>query len=109
MLSVQDVSFSYGHQRILDGISLHCGPSETIGIVGRSGSGKTTLLNLIAGYLSCDSGVVTVDGTSPAVAARQQKIGYIFQTPTLMPWLTVRQNVALPLHIRRKALPHHGS
>src|SRR5438270_149594 len=104
MLSVKTISFAYGKQPVLSGISIECAAGETVGIVGRSGSGKTTLLNVIAGYIACERGVITVDGMPPGAAARKQRIGYIFQTPTLMPWLTVRQNVELPLRVHRTRL-----
>jgi NitT/TauT family transport system ATP-binding protein len=100
MLSVKNISFAFDNQSVLERINIECGAAETVGIVGQSGSGKTTLLNLIAGYIPWDGGAITVDGVPPVAAAREQKIGYIFQTPTLMPWLTVRQNVELPLRIR---------
>lgn len=98
-LKVHDLSFSFGDRPLLSHIGLHCGAGETIGIVGASGSGKTTLLNLIAGTLRSEQGAIEIDDLAPSEAVRRQRIGYIFQTPALMSWLTVRQNVELPLHL----------
>lgn len=97
MLTIDTLSFSFSTRRVLADITLHCNAGQTIGIVGRSGIGKTTLLNCICGYLNDYSGSVTVAGLPPREAARAQKIGFVFQSPTLVPWLTVRENVCLPL------------
>jgi ABC-type nitrate/sulfonate/bicarbonate transport system ATPase subunit len=70
-------------------------PSEFCVITGPSGCGKTTLLNIIAG-LDRDYGGTVRFGPVPA-----PKIGYVFQNPRLLPWRTVRENIAL-------VLPHHG-
>lgn len=99
MLHVNNLSFAFGEQTLLAQINLECGPGDVVGIVGKSGSGKTTLLNLISGFLVTAQGRVSVDGQAPRVAARQQKIGYVFQNATLIPWLTVFQNAALPLRL----------
>jgi NitT/TauT family transport system ATP-binding protein len=100
MLAVRNVSYRYGDQAVLADIELSCNAGETVGIVGASGSGKTTLLNLIAGSLVSDRGSIEIDHLPPSEAVRQQRIGYIFQTPALMSWLTVRQNVELPMQLR---------
>jgi len=74
---------------VLDRITLDVG-EEFVAILGPSGCGKTTLLRIIAGLEKPDSGRV--------VLLRQDaKVGFIFQFPTLLPWLTVLDNVALPL------------
>ncbi|QOJ78597.1 ABC transporter ATP-binding protein [Infirmifilum lucidum] len=77
--------------KVLDGISLDIG-EEFVAILGPSGCGKTTLLRIIAGLEKPDSGEVIV---------RQEnaRIGFIFQSPTLLPWMTVLENVALPLRV----------
>ncbi|OGO66324.1 MAG: hypothetical protein A2030_08880 [Chloroflexi bacterium RBG_19FT_COMBO_50_10] len=85
------------------GVSLQISPKEFVIIVGRSGSGKTTLLNLSAGLTRPTSGKVMLDGTDLwSLSDRQQsflrcqKIGFIFQFPSLLPTLTVHENVILP-------------
>lgn len=103
MLRIEHLSFWFGPRQILADISIDCGSGEIIGIVGRSGIGKTTLLNVAAGILPCQSGTVLVNRTAPRIARSSQKIGYLFQSPTLLPWLTCEQNVALPLQLRRNS------
>ncbi len=84
-------------------VTLEVNQGEFIIIVGRSGSGKTTLLNLSAGLTRPSSGSVKLDGVDlwelsdqQQSAMRSQKIGFIFQFPSLLPALTVYENVILP-------------
>jgi ABC-type lipoprotein export system ATPase subunit len=85
------------------GIGLEINPGEFTVIVGRSGSGKTTLLNLAAGLTRPTSGRVTFEGVDlwnlndrQQSHLRNRKIGFVFQFPSLLPTLTVRENVILP-------------
>ena len=85
------------------GVNLEINQGEFVIIVGRSGSGKTTLLNLSAGLTRPSSGKVMLDGTDlwslsdkQQSFLRCQKIGFIFQFPSLLPTLTVHENVILP-------------
>ena len=85
------------------GVSLEINLGEFVIVVGRSGSGKTTLLNLSAGLTRPTSGNVLLDGTDlwslsdkQQSYLRSQKIGFIFQFPSLLPTLTVHENVILP-------------
>lgn len=81
--------------RALSQCSLRVRPGEIFSLVGPSGTGKTTLLNLVAGFDRADSGEVRVDGT--AVTRPGVDRAVVFQAPTLMPWLTARDNVAMAL------------
>ena len=84
--NLEQVSFYYGNQPVLQNISLDIDNKETIAFVGESGSGKTTLVNIISGLLPINSGkfhinqkeISTIDRTS-----LQQKIGYITQDPVI--------------------------
>ncbi len=76
--------------------SLSIRPLEFISLLGPSGCGKSTLLRLLAGLDSPSGGSITRPGGADALA----DIGYVFQEPTLMPWASVRDNVALPLTLR---------
>jgi ABC-type lipoprotein export system ATPase subunit len=85
------------------GVSLEVNKGEFLVITGRSGSGKTTLLNLAAGLTRPTKGSVTWDGTdlwklsdAQQSLLRNQKIGFVFQFPSLVPTLTVFENVILP-------------
>jgi NitT/TauT family transport system ATP-binding protein len=70
---------------------------EFVSLIGPSGCGKTTILNLIAGLESSSEGTVTFH--QAPVHGVPRSIGYVFQEPTLLPWRTIFQNVALPLEI----------
>lgn len=79
----------------LDGLSFHIGKNEFVAIVGPSGCGKSTVLRLIAGLIQPTSGQVSVDGD--AVREPLDKVGIVFQKPTLLPWLDVLSNVTFPM------------
>lgn len=76
---------------ILDNLTLSAAPGDFIALIGPSGCGKSTLLKLIAGLGSVTHGELTL---APG------ELAYVFQDATLLPWLTVAQNVALPLQLR---------
>ena len=87
----------------LHGVSLEISQGEFVIIVGRSGSGKTTLLNLAAGLTRPTSGKILLDGTDlwdltdqQQSFLRSQRFGFVFQFPSLLPSLTVHDNVILP-------------
>src|ERR1700687_134054 len=77
--------------------SLRIGQGDFIALVGPSGCGKSTILKLVSGLLRPTSGYVFVAGREGG--AQEGRIGMAFQNPPLLPWLTVRQNVMLPLKI----------
>lgn len=88
----------------VDGVSLSIDQAEFVSIVGHSGSGKTTLLSLIGGIVRPTAGRVLFDGTditaldSDGLAQyRSGKVGFMFQFASLLPVLTVRENVLLPV------------
>jgi putative ABC transport system ATP-binding protein len=84
-------------------LNLEIGDGEFIVITGRSGTGKTTLLNLASGMVRPTSGHVTIDNTDlgkmtdkELSSLRSRKMGFVFQFPSLLPPLTVEENVSLP-------------
>ena len=90
--------------RVLDNLSLEIGKGDAIAIMGPSGSGKTTLLNIIGLLDRPDSGTVTFEGSdilrysdNDSAAYRNRNIGFVFQEHLLLPHLTVRDNILLPL------------
>jgi nitrate/nitrite transport system ATP-binding protein len=93
LLELKAVCKSYGATSILNNINLSIKEGEFIAIVGFSGSGKTTLISTIAGLIQADSGEVLKQG-SPITAPGPDR-GVVFQNYSLMPWLTVFENVAL--------------
>lgn len=86
-----------GGPSVLENISLEIPPGEFHAIVGPSGCGKSTLLRLVAGLILPSSGEVIVGYEQPD---SRLETGFIFQEPRLLPWLTVRDNVSLPLRLR---------
>ena len=97
LLAVTGLQKSYGDFVALQEISFSAQQGELVCIVGPSGCGKTTLLKCIAGLLAPSAGVVELDGVR--VTAPPKKMAVVFQEygRSLMPWMTVRRNVELPL------------
>ncbi len=97
LLALKNVNKSYGDGKakvsVLKDINLDIREGEFIAIVGFSGSGKTTLVSMIAGLLDADSGKVLKQGVQ--ISAPGPDRGVVFQNYSLMPWLTVYDNVAL--------------
>ena len=103
-LAVRDVFKSYpvkGNQplMVLQDINFELYPREFVCLVGSSGCGKSTLLNIVAGLVKPTAGHVLVDGK--VVAGPGSDRGMVFQGYTLYPWLTVAQNVAFGLQLRK--------
>lgn len=99
-LSLRDVAYTYpGFPWAVEGVSLDLPAGAIHCLVGRSGCGKTTLLKLAAGLLRPTSGQVLLRGQPPADL---REIGFVFQSPTLLDWLRVRDNVLLPVSLRRR-------
>ena len=90
-VDVSGVSRSFGDVQALLEVSLAVEPGETVSLIGPSGCGKSTLLRLLAGLDRPGSGEVVVDGVE--VTEPHHSRGFVFQDPTLFPWLTVRDNV----------------
>ena len=99
-LELRDVHKSYGsgnsRSEVLAGLNLRIEPGEFVAIVGFSGSGKTTLVSLLAGLARADRGEV-LKGGKPVTAPGPDR-GVVFQSYSLMPWLTVRENVELAVN-----------
>ena len=94
-ISLRGVGRELGGRAVLDGLDLDVLAGEIVAVVGPSGCGKSTLLRQVAGLDSPDSGSVEIAG-SPVVHA-DQRCAVAFQEPRLLPWRTVRGNVALGL------------
>ncbi|POP40916.1 ABC transporter substrate-binding protein [Superficieibacter electus] len=107
-LSLQGVSFAFGNQTVLHQIDLHVDAGSIVALLGPSGCGKSTLLRLLAGLAQPGGGEiffgehrVAMRGWSLPPEARD--IGMVFQDYALWPHMTVAQNVAFPLRMRRVA------
>jgi NitT/TauT family transport system ATP-binding protein len=79
----------------LRGIDLRVGTGEFVSLIGPSGSGKSTLLRLIGGLLDADAGTVVVGDRHPEQARKDKTFGFVPQTPALLPWRNVHDNVRL--------------
>lgn len=106
MISVRNISKSYGSLEVLHDISLDINKGEVLSIVGPSGAGKTTLLQIIGTLDRPDSGSVLFDGEDVAkfkekrlARFRCEQIGFVFQFHQLLPEFTVLENVAIPAMI----------
>ena len=110
MIEVQSVSKQYksgrGHVRALSDITFSVAASQSFVLAGKSGSGKTTLLNCIGALEKPDSGRILYNGEdicsfNPRQCAffQRKKIGFVFQSANLIPWLTVAENLIFPLEL----------
>jgi putative ABC transport system ATP-binding protein len=110
MLRMEGVTKTYRHRgqlvTALDKATLSIGVGEFVAVVGPSGSGKSTLLLMLGGMLSPTSGRVLWEGRSiydlnadGRARLRKAKIGYVFQTFNLVPYLTALENVEVPLYL----------
>ncbi len=103
MISIRNLTFSRGEQKIFDNISLDIMPHKITAIMGPSGAGKTTLLKLIGGQLIPDTGSITVDGKNIHQLSRAQlytlrkKMGMLFQSGALLSDMSVFDNIAFPI------------
>jgi NitT/TauT family transport system ATP-binding protein len=87
----------------LDAVDLSVERGHFVAVVGPSGCGKSTLLRLVAGLDTHTAGELLIDGVDPLKAHRRRRdLAYVFQDATLLPWRSVRSNVALPLELREQ-------
>ena len=110
ILRVRSVAHSYqtggGRIQALESIDLDVYAGQLVGLMGRSGSGKTTLLNIVGGLDKPDAGGVWLAGEKltekserDLTLTRRHQIGFVFQSFALLPILSARENVELPMHI----------
>ena len=108
MLKLSGVTKAFGSRAVLNAVSLEVAAGEYIAILGESGIGKSTLLNVIAGLEPVDSGeiwfdrkAVTTLSDNDLTLLRREHFGFVFQAFHLLPQLTVEQNVALSLLLKK--------
>ena len=88
IIEFKDVHKRFGSQVVLDGLSFSVAKGEILAVVGPSGTGKSVTLKHIVGLVDPDAGEVEV---------KSDRVGYLFQSGALLAWMTVAENVALPL------------
>ena len=109
MLMVRDLNKSFAGPRrrtVFAGVDLDLAPGEYVAVMGESGIGKSTLLNLVAGLDNADGGSIKLDGVElttleddALTILRRARLGFVFQAFHVLPYLTVNQNIALPLSL----------
>ncbi|MGL4881043.1 MAG: sulfate/molybdate ABC transporter ATP-binding protein [Waterburya sp.] len=100
---VSQVSKKFGNFQALEDINLHVEPGTLVALLGPSGSGKSTLLRTVAGLETPDTGSIHInDRDTTHLDIRKRNIGFVFQHYALFKHLTVRQNIAFGLDIRKK-------
>lgn len=111
MISIRDLTKSFGEVKAVDHISFEIQEGESLAIFGPSGGGKTTLLRLIAGLELPDEGEIHINGAlmsraGQAVPPHQRGIGFMFQTSALWPHMTIAENILFGLHNFPKDAAH---
>jgi len=108
VVALQDVHKAFGPHAVLRGVNLSVGAGETLVVIGRSGSGKSVTIKHIVGLVNPDSGDVLVFGKDLARAKKTERaqirlqMGYLFQSSALLNWMTIEENVELPLLEHRR-------
>jgi NitT/TauT family transport system ATP-binding protein len=110
-VEIQGVSKSYSlHRRdsvlALKNVDLTIEDGEFVALLGPSGCGKSTLLHLVAALEEVSTGSILVDGEAPARLRDQHRLGIAFQEHALLPWLSVKDNIALPYKIAGSGIDH---
>ncbi len=101
-LVLRGVRKAFGHTVAVDGVDLVVAPGEFLALLGPSGCGKTTTLRIVAGFERPDAGEVWIQGASmTAVPPYRRDVGLVFQSYALFPHLSVAENVAYGLRMRR--------
>src|SRR3954470_12264043 len=101
-IEIKGITKRFGDFAALDAVDLTIEPRELVVILGPSGSGKTTLLRTVAGLEWPDSGDILLDGQSASTSsARDRQVGFVFQHYALFRHMTVFENVAFGLRVRK--------
>ena len=101
-ISVSSLKKKYGALTVIEDLNLDIKKGEFISLLGPSGSGKTTLLMILAGFEKSTSGSVSLDGTHiENLPPHKRGLGVVFQNYALFPHMTVAENIAFPLKMRR--------
>ena len=114
ILKAVGVIKDFGEHRVLNGVDLDIEKGDFVSIVGSSGSGKSTLLTILGGIDKPTSGAVYLDGENISCMSEKQlavlrrtKVGFVFQFFNLAPYLTVEENVLLPIMLGGKITAEH--
>ncbi|MGA2036060.1 MAG: ABC transporter ATP-binding protein [Acidimicrobiales bacterium] len=92
-----------GRSEVLSDVNLQVHRGQFVTLIGPSGCGKSTLLRIVAGLVEADSGTVSIFGEPPERATAAKHVGFVPQSPALLPWRTVLDNVRVPFQVNKKA------
>ncbi|WP_243387302.1 ABC transporter ATP-binding protein [Bacillus kexueae] len=107
-LTIKEVAKNYGQVKVLQHVSLSLEKGEFVTLLGQSGCGKSTLLRSIAGLVELDEGTILLDGKDITnVDPRKREIGMVFQSYALFPNMTVFDNIAFGLKMKKKDKVKH--
>src|SRR5262249_45217925 len=102
LIEISDLQKSFGAVRVLHDINLTIADGEFLVLVGPSGCGKSTLLRLVAGLEYVSAGSISIDGRDVTdLPAKARDIAMVFQSYALYPHMTVAENMAFSLRVRR--------
>ena len=102
MIQLKDIVVKFGDFTALNGINIHVGEGEFFTFLGPSGCGKTTLLRTLTGFIRPDGGSVHVKGTDITDRpVEERNIGIVFQSYALFPTMTVYDNIAYGLKVKK--------
>ena len=102
-IELEHISKYFGTFKASDDVSFGIEKGKLVGLLGPSGSGKTTILRMLAGLEKQDEGDVIIDGKNVnALTPDQRKIGYVFQSYALFPYMTVYDNIAYGLKVQKR-------
>ena len=114
MIAAEHLKKAYRNTQILSDVSLSVAEGEFLSIMGESGSGKSTLLNILAGNLPPDGGVVLFGGRDIHALTdrelselRRTELGFVYQSLNLIPTLSLRENILLPLYLSRARIAEY--
>ncbi len=105
MITLKNVSKTFGKYKVLQSLSFQIEPGEFICVTGPSGAGKSTLIHLLTGAEPLTSGSIEIDGAKlhklppPVMQLYRQRVGIVFQDYKLLPHQTVAENIAFPLEV----------
>ncbi len=106
-LVIDGVSKAFGRGKdrvaVLENATLSIERGQFVSVIGPSGCGKTTMLRIVAGLLDVDKGEVSIFGEGVTRAIEAKHIGFVPQSPALLPWRSVLDNVRLPLQLNKRA------
>jgi len=101
-ISIKSISRNFGSVKALDRVSLDVSAGEFVALVGPSGCGKSTLMRIVAGIEAADSGSISIGSRDvTTLRAAERNVAMVFQNYALYPHLTVSENIAVPLAMRR--------